>query len=149
VVRPLWKTVLPASQGQWDSAEGVAEFLRAHDEIVAALQEGDAMRAGGLMGGFVFRLMGGLVGGLVGGLAFGLAFALVVGLGPAVELAWKESLWALCGSPVRFVPLLQTALERQVLRQAGAVYQFRHAALQDLLAFSRLARMESAGGADE
>jgi hypothetical protein len=30
--------------------------------------------------------------------------------------------------------LLQTALHKQVLRQAGAVYQFRHAALQDHLA---------------
>jgi hypothetical protein len=38
------------------------------------------------------------------------------------------------GRRVRFLPLLQTALDRQVLRQAGAVYQFRHAALQDLLA---------------
>jgi hypothetical protein len=33
-----------------------------------------------------------------------------------------------------FLPLLETALDRQVLRQAGTVYQFRHAALQDLLA---------------
>jgi hypothetical protein len=32
------------------------------------------------------------------------------------------------------MPLLQTAAQRQILRQAGAVYQFRHAALQDLLA---------------
>jgi hypothetical protein len=34
---------------------------------------------------------------------------------------------------IRFMPLLETALQRQVLRQAGAVYQFRHAALQDHL----------------
>jgi hypothetical protein len=31
------------------------------------------------------------------------------------------------------MPLLETALDRQVLRQVGAIYQFRHAALQDLL----------------
>jgi hypothetical protein len=30
--------------------------------------------------------------------------------------------------------LLESALDRQVLRQAGAVYQFRHADLQDRLA---------------
>jgi hypothetical protein len=30
--------------------------------------------------------------------------------------------------------VLDEALNRQVLRQAGAVYQFRHAALQDRLA---------------
>ena len=35
-----------------------------------------------------------------------------------------------------FLLLLEEALGRQVLRQAGAVYQFRHAVLQD-----RLARM--------
>ena len=45
-----------------------------------------------------------------------------------------QVIWRLTGRPVRFLPLLQTALDRQVLRQAGAVYQFRHAALQDLLA---------------
>ena len=32
------------------------------------------------------------------------------------------------------MPLLESALDRQVLRQAGAVYQFRHADLQDRLA---------------
>ena len=32
------------------------------------------------------------------------------------------------------MPLLETALARQVLRLAGAVYQFRHADLQDRLA---------------
>lgn len=32
------------------------------------------------------------------------------------------------------MPLLQTALKRQVLRQAGLVYLFRHPALQYLLA---------------
>lgn len=35
---------------------------------------------------------------------------------------------------MRFLPLLETALERQVLRQAGAVHQFRHAERQDRLA---------------
>jgi hypothetical protein len=35
---------------------------------------------------------------------------------------------------VQFIPLLEDALVRQVLRQAGTMYQFRHAALQDYLA---------------
>ncbi|HET9654594.1 MAG TPA: hypothetical protein VFP72_04530 [Kineosporiaceae bacterium] len=43
-------------------------------------------------------------------------------------------LWAPDGCRMRVQALLQTALDRQVLRQVGAVYQFRHAALQDLLA---------------
>jgi hypothetical protein len=34
---------------------------------------------------------------------------------------------------VQFIPLLEDALVRQVLRQAGTMYQLRHAALQDYL----------------
>jgi hypothetical protein len=66
------------------------------------------------------------------GLAGGLAFGLAIGSGPAFRLAVMERTWQF--RRVRFLPLLQTALDRQVLRQTGAVYQFRHAALQDLLA---------------
>jgi len=55
VVRPLWKTVIPASQSQWDSGESVSEFLHAHDEIVTAIEKGDATRAGELMGGHVYN----------------------------------------------------------------------------------------------
>jgi hypothetical protein len=36
-----------------------------------------------------------------------------------------------CQGRAHFLHLLEDALDRQVLRQAGAVYQFRHAALQD------------------
>jgi hypothetical protein len=32
------------------------------------------------------------------------------------------------------LPLLQDACDRQILRRAGTVYQFRHATLQDRLA---------------
>jgi hypothetical protein len=35
---------------------------------------------------------------------------------------------------VRFMRLLHQAADKQVLRQAGAVYQFRHAELQNHLA---------------
>jgi hypothetical protein len=34
---------------------------------------------------------------------------------------------------VRFMSLLEQAVSRQVLRQAGTVYQFRHAELQERL----------------
>jgi hypothetical protein len=37
-------------------------------------------------------------------------------------------------SRVNFRRLLEDALDRQLLRQAGTVYQFRHAELQDHLA---------------
>ncbi|MEV5821461.1 hypothetical protein ABUL04_24265 [Micromonospora harpali] len=88
----------------------------------------------GLMVGFAAGFVDGLIGWLFGGLMIGILAGFAVGVGPAAKLAWLECLWALRGTPVRFIPLLQSALERQVLRQAGAVYQFRHAALQDLLA---------------
>lgn len=64
----------------------------------------------------------------VGGLGVGL-----VG-GQSPRLLFTEVALRLGGSTVRFLPLLETALDRQVLRQAGAVCQFRHAALQDRLA---------------
>jgi hypothetical protein len=82
----------------------------------------------------------GWYGGLALGLAFGLTLGLLNGLvsglraGAAPSLLFTElALW-LRRRRVRFMPLLETALARQVLRQAGAVYQFRHADLQDRLA---------------
>jgi hypothetical protein len=62
----------------------------------------------------------------------GLLFVLAGGAAPSLLLA--EIALRLKGRQVRFMPLLETALSRQVLRQAGAVYQFRHADLQDRLA---------------
>jgi len=57
-----------------------------------------------------------------------------VGLGPALKVVVVEVICGLLLKRVQFMSLLETALRNQVLRQAGAVYQFRHAALQDLLA---------------
>ncbi|MGW3960159.1 hypothetical protein ACWED2_10070 [Amycolatopsis sp. NPDC005003] len=88
---------------------------------------------------FVIGLTGltGLVVGSPDSLAVGLAGGLVIGFlvafGPALQLTVVQTIWRLRGRPIRFLPLLQAALHRQVLRQAGAVYQFRHAALQDFL----------------
>ena len=53
----------------------------------------------------------------------GLAFGLLLGLGPALRLHTAELAWLLCGQRVRYMPLLETALDRQVLRQAGTAYQ--------------------------
>ena len=86
----------------------------------------------GLVVGLVFGLVVGLVFGLVVGLVFGLVFGLGVGAAPSLWLL--EVLFFLQGRRVRFLSLLEDALKRQVLRQAGAVYQFRHADLQDRLA---------------
>jgi hypothetical protein len=101
----------------------------------------------------IFGLMTGLASGLVAGLGadlefgstFGLATGVVCGLGaglviglvtaqvPSVKLT--ELVLACQGrGRAHFLHFLEDALDRQVLRQAGAVYQFRHAALQDRLA---------------
>ena len=112
-----------------------SEIYRRDLQCAAVIVSGLCV-GGGLVGGLVFGTHGELMGGLVGGFGLGLAIGLGSGFGPVIKLAWTERIWTLGGSTVRFIPLLQTALDRQVLRQAGAVYQFRHAALQDLLADS-------------
>jgi hypothetical protein len=97
---------------------------------------------GGLVSGLLLsvvlglrsELADGLVAGLFVGLFVGLGIGVVLGRGPAQQMVAVEVVWGLRLKPVSFMSLLQTALQRQVLRQAGAVYQFRHAALQDLLA---------------
>lgn len=78
-------------------------------------------------------LVGGLVIGLVVGLAGGLASAIVDQASSSVLIA-QIALRTQATRYVRFLPLLQDANRRQVLRQAGTVYQFRHAALQNYLA---------------
>jgi len=79
----------------------------------------------GLLDGLAF----GLVGGLAGGLVFGLAG------GSAHKVGIIELILATTGAGrVNFLRVLEDAHHRQVLRQAGAVYQFRHAELQEHLA---------------
>jgi NACHT domain len=73
----------------------------------------------------------GVISGLVGGL----------GRGSAPLLLFSEIGLRLQGEWVRFMPLLEGAMERQVMRQAGAVYQFRHADLQDRLADQYIDRL--------
>jgi hypothetical protein len=95
----------------------------------------------GLAIGFVFTLayepVEGLETGVAAGIGFGLAGAFTASLAfgqvPLVKLTelilscrWQDR--------VRFRRLLEDACDRQVLRQAGTVYQFRHAMLQDRLA---------------
>ncbi|HEY3262945.1 MAG TPA: hypothetical protein VGJ95_22195 [Pseudonocardiaceae bacterium] len=97
----------------------------------------------GLVGVLVTGVTAGVVGGVVVGAVVGLVVGPVVGLvvaeGPAFQLAVVEMIWRLRVHGVRFLPLLRTALDKQVLRQAGAVYQFRHAALQDFIASGEFA----------
>lgn len=109
----------------------------------------------GAVAGLMIGLVGGVAVGLAAGLKFGPAFgfeaAIVFGvcaglpvwmLTAQVPLVKLTELVLACqrSGRVHFLHLLDEALNRQVLRQAGAVYQFRHAALQDRLAetYSRL-----------
>ena len=96
------------------------------------------MLVGGVVGGFGFGLRS---GGLAGGLVFGLTGSLTVGFGVSMyETEWPSYLlirwWlALRGQlPWPLMSFLADAHRRGVLRQAGAVYQFRHIELQHRLA---------------
>ena len=123
---------------------------RAVDPLVVYRSDRRCTITSGLGGGLVSGLVSGLTVGLVSGptiglvatLAIALVGALICGLlfgqGVAVELIAAELWWWSRRRRVRFIPLLQTALDRQILRQAGAVYQFRHTALQDFLKAHRM-----------
>jgi hypothetical protein len=87
----------------------------------------------GILGQLVWRLPSVLTIGLVGGLAGALSYALAL-------TAWGQ--WALLSRvwlpltgrlPWAVTAFLDEAYYRGVLRQSGAVYQFRHARLQDHL----------------
>jgi hypothetical protein len=87
---------------------------------------------GGLAGGLGDGLLGGLMVWLVGGLLCGLMIRLMSG---SVTVSLAELILTITGAgKVKFIQVLEVAHQRQVLRQAGAIYQFRHAELQDHLA---------------
>jgi hypothetical protein len=91
----------------------------------------------GLVFTFASEPVSGLESGLVSGIGFGLACTFIAsvtfGQVPLVKLT-ELILTCRWRGRVRFHRLLEDACDRQVLRQAGTVYQFRHAMLQDRLA---------------
>ena len=96
--------------------------------------------AGGLAFGLAVGLAFGLTHGFWTGITFGLAGGTAFGLSLAVRSAWGQWLvltrvWLpLTGRlPWRTHAFLTDAHQRGVLRQTGAVYQFRHCQLQDHL----------------
>lgn len=96
----------------------------------------------GLPVGFAFGLMSDPVRGILAGLVFGMEAAFGGGLGYGLSFsAWGQwvalsRMWLpLTGRlPWAVIAFLDDAHQRGVLRQAGAVYQFRHARLQAHLA---------------
>ncbi len=119
----------------------VAELRTATSPEVVLMRDRRAFDTLVCVVGLAFGLLGGLMFGLAPGLMLGLAVGLVVGSGVGLsETAWgwfaMARLWlALSGKvPWRFMGFLADAHERGVLRQVGAVYQFRHIELQRRLA---------------
>jgi len=128
-------------------------ILDGHFDLVLALATGLAC---GLLGRFMLGTAGsiayGLAGAVVGGQVFpratsatqaivaGIMFGLAVGLAVCLTRAWgaftMTRLWLAARGrlPLRFMDFLADAHRRGVLRQVGAVYQFRHVRLQDRLA---------------
>jgi hypothetical protein len=112
---------------------------------------GDVMY--GRVGSCMFALTGAVVGGLVfeppdagshtvlGIVAYGVTGGLACGCVGVLSRAWGayalSRLWlALRGDqPWRLMRFLDDAHHRGVLRQSGAMYQFRHARVQDHLAY--------------
>jgi transcriptional regulator with XRE-family HTH domain len=106
----------------------------------------------GLILGLAMASAAALASGLADGLMFGVAFGL--GFGLAFTLAdsatWPAALafaqLGLAGlGPLRLLHFLEDARDRQVLRVAGPVYQFRHARLRERLA-REFERDEAADG---
>jgi len=91
------------------------------------------------VGGLVFPHAASLSAGIVTGTMFGVGIGLTIFVSRAWGTFTIARLWlAMRGKlPLRLMRFLADAHRRAVLRQVGAVYQFRHARLQDNLANRR------------
>ncbi|MDQ7803017.1 helix-turn-helix domain-containing protein [Amycolatopsis sp. A133] len=131
------------------SAASPATLLRANRTTVLrqALAFGPLLALAIAAGGrIVVELLQGVFGPLVWTLTGGLVVGAVGGLGGAVAYVFAFTAWGqwlmlsrvwlpLTGRlPWATAAFLEDAYRRGILRQAGAVYQFRHARLQDHLA---------------
>jgi DNA-binding SARP family transcriptional activator len=94
--------------------------------------------AGAIIGGQVFQPTTSLVQACAAGGLFGLSVGLSVCLARAWGALGPTTAWLAARGrvPWRLIPFLADAHQRGVLRQVGAVYQFRHARLQERLAES-------------
>jgi hypothetical protein len=127
----LWAT--PIADSPSATAAGTYRAARRASMIYGFALGLAAGLAAGLTAGLTAGLAAGLLVGLVAGLPVGFASALVSGPVPLVKMT-ELVLARQQRRRVHFLHLLEDASGRQVLRQAGTVYQFRHAALQAHLA---------------
>jgi hypothetical protein len=79
-------------------------------------------------------LLAAVEGGLAVWVGAGISFGLGVSQAWQTTVAWRQLHFAHRVPPIALMPFLKDAQDRGVLRTAGAVYQFRHALLQDQLA---------------
>lgn len=132
-------TYIPIFGGSFDVGLALVTGI-----VVAPLARLAFGRSGGLAYGLAAAVAGGLVfphaSTLLGGLLAGTVFGVAVGLAIFLSRAWgsfvltRAWLAMRAKTPLRFMRFLADAHRRAVLRQTGAVFQFRHARLQDNLA---------------
>ncbi|MEU3645746.1 BTAD domain-containing putative transcriptional regulator [Lentzea sp. NPDC034063] len=139
--------------------EPTVQFLDGRFDVVLSLAGGVAAALLGRYfapkpGTVTYGVAGALIGGLVitnvpgvgQAVAAGVLFGLAVGLSVCLSRAWGAfgctRLWLAARGhiPLRFMAFLDDAHRRGVLRQVGAVYQFRHARLQERLSGDESAR---------
>ena len=89
---------------------------------------------GFILGIGIRGVVSGMISGCVIGLVFGLVFATVHSDTWPSSLAFVQ-LASGQRTPLRLMRFLEDARQRQILRTVGPTYQFRHARLQDRLAF--------------
>ncbi|WP_242906276.1 NACHT domain-containing protein [Actinomadura terrae] len=126
-----------------ETAQNPPDSLR-RDIQITSLESLAVGLAFGLGGGLAIGLAGELAGGLADGLTGGLAVGLVVGLGGGLTGAFTSAsgtylitlvhLSVRHRAPRHLMRFLEDAHRLGLLRQTGAVYQFRHAKLQERLA---------------
>lgn len=92
--------------------------------------------AGAVVGGLVFSRSTSVIQAVAVGFVFGIAVVLTVGIhrGWGAFCVHRGWLAARGDVPLQLMRFLADAHKRGVLRQVGAVYQFRHARLQERLA---------------
>jgi hypothetical protein len=153
---PLFPLLMPLLLNNWavpiadsPSATALGSYLadRRTSAIYASAYALALGTATGLVAGLAARLFGndevtgqlalGFGWGLVAGISIWITAWLTAGQVPLVNLTQLVLNPQRTGR-VHFAQILEDAFDRQVMRQAGVVYQFRHAALQ-----AHLARMHA------
>ena len=123
--------------GLWSTPDERAESASPGNTYVGDRR---ARAAIGLIGGGAVGLSLGVIVGVLAGLTAGLVYGAMAGVTVALlcrllfGVASNLRVAEFTLRAPRLVRLLEDALDREVLRRAGSVYQFRHADLQDHLA---------------